>query len=143
MASDVIRTERAERRQVAALPWRRGADGLEILLVTSRETRRWVTPKGGRMPGLTDSEAAAIEALEEAGVQGRVADEPLGTFRYLKALRRRAPRWCVVSVYPLEVLTVLPVWKEQGERERLWMSAEQAAACVGEVDLAEIIRAFR
>jgi hypothetical protein len=58
-------------------------------------------------------------------------------------LRRRAPRWCVVSVYPLEVLTMLPVWKEQGERERLWMSAEQAAACVGEVDLAEIIRAFR
>jgi 8-oxo-dGTP pyrophosphatase MutT (NUDIX family) len=143
MANDVIRTERAERRQVAALPWRRGADGLEILLVTSRETRRWVTPKGGRMPGLTDSEAAAIEALEEAGVQGRVADEPLGTFRYLKMLRRRAPRWCVVSVYPLEVLTMLPVWKEQGERERLWMSAEQAAACVGEVDLAEIIRAFR
>jgi 8-oxo-dGTP pyrophosphatase MutT (NUDIX family) len=143
MANDVIRTERAERRQVAALPWRRGSDGLEILLVTSRETRRWVTPKGGRMPGLTDAEAAAVEALEEAGVEGRVGDEPLGTFRYLKVLRRRAPRWCVVSVYPLEVLTVLPVWKEQGERERLWMSAEQAAACVGEVDLAEIIRAFR
>jgi len=143
MAIDVIRTERAERRQVAALPWRRGPDGLEILLVTSRETRRWVTPKGGRMPGLTDAEAAAIEALEEAGVEGRVGDEPLGTFRYLKMLRRRAPRWCVVSVYPLEVFTVRPVWKEQGERDRLWMSVEQAAACVGEPDLAEIIRSFR
>jgi 8-oxo-dGTP pyrophosphatase MutT (NUDIX family) len=142
MASDVIRTERAERRQVAALPWRRGADGLEIMLVTSRETRRWVTPKGGRMPGKTDAEAAAIEALEEAGIEGAVGDEPLGTFRYLKVLKRRAPRWCVVSVYPLEVTTVHAAWKEQGERDRLWMSIEQAAACVGEPDLADIIRDF-
>ena len=143
MASDAIRTERAERRQVAALPWRRGPDGVEILLVTSRETRRWVTPKGGRMPGLTDSEAAAVEALEEAGVEGRVADQPLGVFRYLKVLKRRAPRWCVVALYPLEVEIVHPSWKEEAERERLWMGQEQAAACVTEVELAEIIRAFR
>ena len=142
MASDVIRTERAERRQVAALPWRRGEDGLEILLVTSRETRRWVTPKGGRMPGKTDPEAAAIEAMEEAGVEGGIGDEPLGTFRYLKMLKRRAPRWCVVAVYPLEVTAMHTVWKEQGQRDRVWMSAEQAAACVTEADLAEIIRTF-
>lgn len=143
MASDAIRTERAERRQVAALPWRWGSEGVEILLVTSRETRRWVTPKGGRMPGLTDSEAAAIEALEEAGVHGEVAGEPIGVFRYLKVLKRRAPRWCVVAVYPLEVYILQGAWKEQAERDRVWMSQEQAAACVDEPDLAEIIRAFR
>lgn len=143
MASDVIRTERAERRQVAALPWRRGRDGLEIMLVTSRETRRWVVPKGGRMPGKTDAEAAAIEAVEEAGVQGEVGDQPLGTFRYLKVLKRRAPRWCVVAVYPLEVIIQHGAWKEQAERDRVWMSVEQAAACVTEVDLADIIRNFR
>jgi 8-oxo-dGTP pyrophosphatase MutT (NUDIX family) len=142
MASDVIRTERAERRQVAALPWRRGVEGIEILLVTSRETRRWVTPKGGRMPGMTDPQAAAIEAWEEAGVEGAVHEDPLGTFRYLKILKRRAPRWCVVAVYSLEVAVQHEVWKEQAERRRLWMSVEQAAACVGEPDLAEIIRGF-
>lgn len=143
MASDAIRTERAERRQVAALPWRRGPDGLEIMLVTSRETRRWVVPKGGRMPGKTDAEAAAIEAVEEAGVQGEISHEPLGTFRYLKVLKRRAPRWCVVAVYPLEVIIQHGSWKEQGERDRVWMSIEQAAACVTESDLADIIRGFR
>lgn len=143
MASDVIRTERAERRQVAALPWRRGPDGLEIMLVTSRETRRWVIPKGGRMPGKTDAEAAAIEAVEEAGVQGHVGAEPLGTFRYLKVLKRRAARWCVVAVYPLEVFIQQGAWKEQDQRDRLWMSVEQAAACVSELDLAEMIRAFK
>ncbi|MDQ8028207.1 MAG: NUDIX hydrolase [Brevundimonas sp.] len=142
MAGDVIRTERAERRQVAALPWRHGPQGLEILLVTSRETRRWVTPKGGRMPGLTDAEAAAVEALEEAGVEGRIDATPLGVFRYLKVLKRRAPRWCVVSVYALEVETIHAAWQEQGQRDRVWMSPEQAAACVSEADLAEIIRDF-
>lgn len=137
------RTQSAERRQVAALPWRRSADGIEILLVTSRETRRWVTPKGGRMPGLTDAQAAAQEALEEAGVEGVIGESPLGTFRYLKVLKRRAPRWCVVAVHALEVRVEHATWHEQAERERVWMSAEQAAACVSEPDLAEIIRTYQ
>jgi 8-oxo-dGTP pyrophosphatase MutT (NUDIX family) len=143
MMSPVIRTPPAERRQVAALPWRRCAGGIEILLVTSRETRRWITPKGGRMVGLTDATAAAREALEEAGVEGVIGDAPLGTFRYLKVLKRRAPRWCVVAVYALEVRVEHPTWHEQAERERAWMTVEQAAACVSEPDLAGIIRAWR
>ena len=136
------RTQSAERRQVAALPWRRGADGIEILLVTSRETRRWVTPKGGRMVGLTDAQAAAQEALEEAGIEGLIGEAPLGTFRYLKILKRRAPRWCVVAVHALEVRIEHETWHEQAERERVWMSAEQAAASVAETDLSDLIRAF-
>lgn len=142
MIEPPIRTERAERRQVAALCWRRGKQRLEILLVTSRETRRWVTPKGGRMPGLTDARAAAVEALEEAGVEGRVADHPIGTFRYLKWLRRGEGRWCVVSLYPLEVTVEHDTWQEQHERTRQWMSAEQAASRVNEADLAALIRTF-
>lgn len=142
MIEPPIRTERAERRQVAALCWRCGEQGLEILLVTSRETRRWVTPKGGRMPGLTDARAAAVEALEEAGVEGRVADHPIGTFRYLKWLRRGEGRWCVVSLYPLEVTVQHDTWQEQHERMRQWMSAEQAASRVNEADLAALILAF-
>jgi len=137
------RIQPAERRQVAALPWRRGEGGIEILLVTSRETRRWVTPKGGRMEGLSDAGAAAQEALEEAGIEGRITEDPIGTFRYLKVLKRRAPRWCVVAVYALEVGVEHTVWQEQAERERVWMPVEQAAASVGEPDLAELIRSFK
>ena len=134
--------ERAERRQVAALPWRRGAQGVEILLVTSRETRRWVTPKGGRMTGKTDAEAAAQEALEEAGVEGVVDDQPLGAFRYLKVLKRRAPRWCVVALYGLEVTAVHPEWEEQAERVRVWLSRDEAARRVDEPELQALIAAF-
>ncbi|HVL40946.1 MAG TPA: NUDIX hydrolase [Brevundimonas sp.] len=142
MNGDVIRTRTAERRQVAALPWRRTEAGLEILLVTSRETRRWVTPKGGRMPGRTDAEAAAQEALEEAGIEGQITPEPLGTFRYLKILKRRAPRWCVVAVYGLEVRVEHDDWHERGERERLWVSRDEAVRRVDEPDLKALIAAF-
>ncbi|WP_292065686.1 NUDIX hydrolase [Brevundimonas sp. UBA7664] len=142
MTAPSIRTEPAERRQVAALPWRRGAKGLEILLVTSRETRRWVTPKGGRMAGRTDAWSAAQEALEEAGVEGVVSEAPIGTFRYLKVLKRRAPRWCVVAVHALEVRVEHPVWQEQAERERVWVSRDEAVRRVDEPDLKALIGAF-
>lgn len=144
MPNSAIRTEPAERRQVAALPWRRnGAGEVEILLVTSRETRRWVTPKGGRMVGKTDAQAAAQEALEEAGVEGAVSPHPIGTFRYLKVLKRRAARWCVVSLYALEVEVEHPAWLEQDERVRGWFSREAAANHVDELDLRALIAAFQ
>lgn len=76
----VKRSARSETRQVAALPWRIGASGREVLMITSRETRRWVIPKGGRMAGKTDPQAAAVEAMEEAGVQGRSPRPPSAPF---------------------------------------------------------------
>ena len=94
------------------------------------------------MIGLTDAQAAAQEALEEAGIEGVIGEAPLGTFRYLKILKRRAPRWCVVAVHALEVRIEHETWHEQAERERVWMSAEQAAASVAETDLSDLIRAF-
>jgi len=142
MVDQPPRTPPAERRQVAALPWRRGAEGIEIMLVTSRETRRWVTPKGGRMTGLSDAQSAAQEALEEAGIEGVIGDVPLGTFRYLKILKRRAPRWCVVAVHALEVRIEHETWHEQAERERVWVSRYEAVRRVDEPDLKALIAAF-
>ena len=137
------RSGRSETRQVAALPWRRTEDGLQVLMITSRETRRWVIPKGGRMIGKTDFEAAAQEALEEAGVRGEMHPETIGAFRYAKRLRNGAERRCVVAVYPLEVLIQLGAWPEDAQRERRWMSAEDAAAAVDEAELSELILHFQ
>jgi 8-oxo-dGTP pyrophosphatase MutT (NUDIX family) len=142
MAAAPPRTQPAERRQVAALPWRRTGDRLEFLLVTSRETRRWVTPKGGRMTGFSDAESAALEALEEAGIEGRITAAPIGTFRYLKVLKRRAPRWCVVSLHALEVRVEHETWHEQGQRDRAWVSRDEAVRRVDEPDLKALIAAF-
>ena len=59
--------------QYAALPYRRRADGgIEVLLITSRETRRWIIPKGWPAPGLTPHDSAINEAMEERGAIGRI-----------------------------------------------------------------------
>jgi 8-oxo-dGTP pyrophosphatase MutT (NUDIX family) len=48
-------------RQVAALPVRSsGAGAHEILLVTSRDTGRWIIPKGGLVRGLDAAASAAL-----------------------------------------------------------------------------------
>ena len=58
----VLSSPADERQQVAVLPWRLKENGLEILLVSSRDTGRWIIPKGWPMTGRKNSAAAAIEA---------------------------------------------------------------------------------
>ena len=83
-----VETDREPRHQYAALPWRRGDDGaLEVLLITSRESRRWVIPKGWPIKGLNSKKSAAREAFEEAGVLGAVGKKKLGDYHYDKRLR--------------------------------------------------------
>ena len=66
--------------QYAALPYRTDAQGkLEILLITSKERRRWVIPKGNPISSMRNYETAAREAFEEAGVEGGIAPESVGT----------------------------------------------------------------
>ena len=142
MANASKRTRLSETRQVAALPWRLEDGQRRILMITSRETRRWVIPKGGRMVGKSDPEAAAQEALEEAGVKGDITDHSIGVFRYAKGLKDGGQRLCVVSVYPLEVLIQLGAWPEAHQRERRWMTPAEAAEAVHEPDLAALIRDF-
>lgn len=142
MANASKRTRLSETRQVAALPWRLEDGQRRILMITSRETRRWVIPKGGRMVDKSDPEAAAQEALEEAGVKGDIKDHSIGVFRYAKGLKDGGQRLCVVSVYPLEVLIQLGAWPEAHQRERRWMTPAEAAEAVHEPDLAALIRDF-
>ena len=111
-------------------------------MITSRETRRWVIPKGNRMAGKTDAEAAVIEAYEEAGVQGDVMGAPIGWFRYGKRLKSGRVQATIASVYPLEVFIQLGAWPEDQQRQRRWMSQAEAADAVHEADLAQLIRDF-
>ena len=136
------RSASSETRQVAALPWRLEGGQRRILMITSRETRRWVIPKGGRMIGKTDPEAAAQEALEEAGVKGEIDTRSIGVFRYAKRLKDDSERQCVVSVFPLEVLIQLGAWPEAHQRDRRWMTPAEAADAVQEQDLAALILDF-
>lgn len=127
-------------RQIAALPWRMRGGQVEVLLVTSRETKRWVIAKGNLMVDLSDHLAAAQEAYEEAGVQGDISQTPMGTYSYDKRFKDGRTIPCIVDVYPLEVLIQLGSWPELHQRTRQWMSANDAANSVDEADLADLIR---
>jgi len=133
---------RAPRRQYAALPWRRGETGLEILLITSRETRRWVIPKGWGHKGEPPTIAAAREALEETGAAGRVDPAPLGDYRYAKLMKSGRVRKLKVSVYSLEVLHEHAEWPEMAVREKLWIAAHEGAELVDEPELRALITRF-
>jgi len=133
--------ETAPARQVAALCYRT-SPRLEILLVTSRETRRWVTPKGWPMKNRLDHQAAAQEAFEEAGVEGVVADEPFGFFGYDKTLKSGLSKPVLAALYPLKVEKEHSEWPERGQRARVWYTVDEAASAVREEDLGDLIRAF-
>ena len=128
-------------RQYAALPWRQ-AQGCEILLITSRETRRWVIPKGGPMPGKSAAESAAQEAYEEAGILGEMTAQTIGHYGYRKRMRGGAKKRFRVEVFAMEVTEVLDLWPEAHERARQWLSPQEAVALVEEPDLAALIRTF-
>lgn len=132
------RTGPRYRAQVAALPFRL-ADGIaQVLLVTSRESRRWIIPKGWPMKGRKDHEAAAREAAEEAGVTGRIRKRPIGAYTYQKRLAD-AVEPCRVMVYLLEVERELSTWRERDQRQRRWFAWSEAAELVSEPRLALMI----
>jgi 8-oxo-dGTP pyrophosphatase MutT (NUDIX family) len=124
--------------QYAALPYRR-VEQVEILLVTSRDTGRWVIPKGWPMKGRKPFAAAAQEAFEEAGVEGRVAKQEIGFYRYPKQLADGAVRQCTVHVYPLKVERQKKKWREKGQRTCQWFTLEEAAHAVQERELQDLI----
>ncbi|MCC0064484.1 MAG: NUDIX hydrolase [Defluviimonas sp.] len=139
---DPTGTEEA-RAQHAALCYRTSArDGLWVLLITSRETRRWVVPKGWPMAGKTGAETAEREAWEEAGVKGRIKDEPLGFFSYDKVLADGSAQPCVVSLYPLEVARLSDEFPERDDRRRRWFRPRKAATRVAEPELRALLEGF-
>ncbi|MDR6757015.1 8-oxo-dGTP pyrophosphatase MutT (NUDIX family) [Mycoplana sp. BE70] len=126
-------------QQVGALPYRTNKDGsLEVMLITSRETKRFTLPKGWRMKGKSDHKAARIEAMEEAGVEGKIARKSIGSYFYWKRIDR-----CFipvrVTVYPLQAKRTRSRWKERHQRLRKWLQPNDAALLVDEPELMTLL----
>jgi 8-oxo-dGTP pyrophosphatase MutT (NUDIX family) len=129
--------------QIGAIPYRRRPDGaVEIMLVTTRETQRWIVPKGWPIRGLKGHEAAAREAMEEAGLLGEIAKKPVGRYTYWKR-RTRDFVLCKVRLYLLAVAEQLPTWPEQDQRRSQWFTQADAADLVDEPALGTIIRGLK
>ncbi|BCP53802.1 NUDIX hydrolase [Kaistia sp. 32K] len=128
--------------QVAALPYRINEFGkTEILVLTSRETQRFIIPKGWPMKTKSNARSAAIEAEEEAGVRGKISARPIGEYRYFKRLTDGFAL-VHVDVFSLEVRKTSGSWKEASEREQCWLSPAEAALLIDEPELASLVRNF-
>ncbi|MER8374182.1 NUDIX hydrolase [Mesorhizobium sp. M1406] len=137
----VRKAKKGERiRQVAAIPFRLNARGdIEVMLVTSRTTRRFIVPKGWPMTGKSGRKAATIEAQEEAGVLGKTLKQPAGTYSYWKRLANRFVRVDVI-VYLLEVTEELADWQEAKRRQRAWLAPADAAMLIDEPELSTLVK---
>ena len=118
--------QRPPRRQVAALCYRKGKKGPEVLLITSRTTKRWIIPKGWPMANHSARKTARIEAYEEAGIVGKAGKEPLGEFLSHKGLGNGFKVRTSVSVYALRAEKQSKNFPEKGERNLAWLSPEEA-----------------
>lgn len=140
------RTTRASDKattQHSALCFRRKPDGsIDILLVTSRDSGRWVIPKGWPMKGMTGAESAEQEAYEEAGAEGRLFSDCVGLYSYDKGMDDGTLQPCVVSVFPLEVTKLRRKYPERDQRTRRWFSPKKAARKVDEPELRTILMEF-
>ena len=132
--------KRSGRFQYAALPYRVSDGSLQVMLITSRDTGRWVIPKGWPEKYLLAHQVAEREAYEEAGFEGSVRQVPLACFDYPKYFNETHFRLCTVVVFPMFVSNELMDWPERAERERCWMNAEEAAEKVCEEGLKTILR---
>jgi 8-oxo-dGTP pyrophosphatase MutT (NUDIX family) len=130
--------------QYGALPYRFSPTAaLEFLLVTTRQTKRWIIPKGWPIKGLKPPKSAAREAFEEAGVRGKVGQRGIGLFTYAKALDEKGQAvTCEVRVFPLLVKGQSQTWPESEQRVAEWVDPTRAAAMVTEPELKAIMIAF-
>lgn len=132
---------RPRRIQVAALCCKEGDKGTKVLLITSRDTGRWILPKGWPIDGLTAPDAALQEAWEEAGVKkARIRRVPLGSYEYDKLLEGGVPAPVDVQVYRVDVDKLADSYPEVNERTRRWVSPAEAAELVDEDSLKDLLR---
>ncbi len=131
--------QRPKKLQVAALCHRGEHACREYLLITSRDTKRWIIPKGWPIRGLQSNETALQEAWEEAGVKtGQAGTRAEGTYTYQK---RQPSGWSFpveTLVYSVAVTEISEDYPEAHERERKWVSAEAASEMVDEPELQQI-----
>lgn len=130
--------------QVGAICTRVRHGKREVLLITSRETGRWVIPKGWPMKGLSDADAAAVEAWEEAGISEAKHDgKPVGHYEYKKKLDDGSSVPVKVSVFRLKVKDISKSFPERKQRRRKWVSPKNAAALVREPGLKKILTGIK
>jgi 8-oxo-dGTP pyrophosphatase MutT (NUDIX family) len=114
-------------QQSGAVPFRFQNGEPLFLVINNRDRTRWLVPKGIVEKGQTAAEAAAKEAMEEAGVTGKILAQSLGVYSY-----RKWDDVCNVNLYVLFVTEIHEKWDEDYFRKRRWINWEEFFKIVDE-----------
>ncbi|PWR20619.1 NUDIX hydrolase [Zavarzinia compransoris] len=125
-------------RQYAALPLDLRSGEMELVLVTSRTTGRWIIPKGRPEPRLPGHEVARREAYEEAGLLGVTAHRALGSYMGIKGQGNTAIP-AQIYVYPMRVTGDLAEFPEKGQREIMRASLLEALMLLSDGGLVSLL----
>lgn len=123
--------------QSGVIPFRKKRKNIEVLIITSRNGKKWIFPKGIIEPDMTSEDSAAKEAFEEAGVEGKVYPKPVGAYTFTKWGDR-----CRVQLFTMKVKKILDSWPEASFRERKWVSVEEAKKLVQPAGLRKVLNYF-
>ncbi len=133
--------KREIRTQFGALCYRIRNDKVQVLIITTRSRKNWIIPKGWPIDQATPANAAAREAFEEAGVEGKVHGNSLGIFTNNKQIDGDDFP-VVVAVFALKVKRIHAIYPERGQRKRKWLSRKKAAAMIENRELRHMIKDF-
>ncbi|HXB21737.1 MAG TPA: NUDIX domain-containing protein [Candidatus Solibacter sp.] len=111
--------------QVAAICYRVRRASIEFLLVNT-SSGKWTFPKGRLDPKLSASEAAAREALEEAGASGKIEASHFDSYLDTKRVFGEGYQSCEIRIgaYLLEVESIAD--PEEADRNPTWFSPDEA-----------------
>ena len=126
--------------QIGALCYRLSKKNVKILLITSRRSKRWIIPKGWKIDKMSNRKSVALEAWEEAGIQGRVSDRSIGTYYYRKRSGKTDFLTCAVKVFALDVKASKKKFPECGQRKLKWVDPPRAISLVTEPELKTLIK---
>ena len=143
LAKKIIRPDAAgsvKSTQAGAIPYRIVEGQVVFLMITSRRSANWVFPKGSIEKNQTPAQAAAMEAYEEAGVRGEIADAPVGA--YLHPRNDAEESMVRVELFPLHVTEQLDDWPEEPQRFRHWALLPQVKRLMASHKAARVAAEF-
>ncbi len=120
--------------QAGVVPYRFTRSKLKICLITTRRSGLWGFPKGRIRKDESVHDAALNEAFEEAGLTGQIIGEVLGRYTYTKRNRQQT-----VEAFLMKVERCNSDWKESAERERCWVTPDEARQLLTRINLLELL----
>ena len=128
-------------RKVGVIPFDVSGDKIAIMFVTSQKRGRWILPKGNLHNKESHKQGCKREAIEEAGIKGKLFEDFPMTHSISKS-KKDGIENVAVTYYPFLVAEQFDNWPEKNKRERHWSLLDDALRVTDQVDFHNVINNF-